>query len=75
MEPDGLKLYYKISRVEFLEFLARAADLFFEDSEMEDLPLFEKIEHLLDEVFPLVSATRVKQQITVDEFSESDDDY
>ena len=75
IDAEGLNRYSRIIKVEFLEFIARIADLFFADSEMEDLELYEKIEHVLDDVFPLVNAIRVKQQITVDEFSESDDDY
>ena len=74
-DPEGLKLYRKLTKVEFLEFISRVADLFFHESEMEDLQLYEKIEHVLDEVFPLVGATRVRQRVTVEEFSESDDDY
>ena len=67
--------YKKLQYVEFLEFLARIADLFFEGSEMEGLELHEKIEHILDEILPLVGAKRVKQKIVIEEFSESDDDY
>ena len=74
-DPEGLKQYRKLTKVEFLEFIARVADLFFHESEMEDLQLYEKIEHVLDELLPLVEATRVKQQVIVEEFSESDDDY
>lgn len=42
---------------------------------MEELKLFEKVEYILDELLPLVGAKRVKQKVTVEEFSESDDDY
>ena len=38
--PDGQAQYNKLSKVEFLEFLARIADLFFKESEMEDLHLY-----------------------------------
>ena len=47
--------------MEFLEFLARIAELYFEGSEMEELELYQKIEYLLDELLPLVNAKRVKQ--------------
>ena len=60
---------------EFLEFLARIAELYFKGSEMEELELFQKIEYLLDEILPLVGAKRVKQVTVIEEFSESDDDY
>ena len=42
---------------------------------MEELELNEKIEHLLDEILPLVGAKRVQQKIVIEEFSDSDDDY
>ena len=58
-DSEAIKQYSNISKVEFLEFIARIADLFFKESEMEDLTLYEKIEHILDEVFPLVGAKRV----------------
>lgn len=64
-----------MTKVEFLEFISRIAELSFHESELEDLHLFEKIEYILDDIFPLVGAKRVKQQIVVDEFSESDSDY
>lgn len=56
IDPKGVKHYGRIIKVEFLEFLSRIADLFFAESEMEDLNLYEKIEHVLDELFPLVGA-------------------
>ena len=61
--------------VEFLEFLARIAELYFEGSEMEELDLHVKLEYLLDELLPLVKAKRIKQTTVIEEFSESDDDY
>ena len=61
--------------VEFLEFLARIAELYFEGSEMEELELHQKLEFLLDEILPVVGAKRVKQTTVIEEFSESDDDY
>ena len=38
--PDGQLQYNKLTKVEFLEFLARISDLFFKESEMEDLFLY-----------------------------------
>ena len=46
--------------VEFLEFLARIAELYFEGSEMEEIDLHLKLEYLLDELLPMVNAKRVK---------------
>ena len=64
-----------VTHVEFLELLARIAELYFRDSEMEDLQLSEKIEYILDDLLPLVEMSRTKQKIMIEEFSESDDDY
>ena len=75
LASEGKLEYRKLRRVEFLEFLARISDLYFRESEMEELELYEKIEHVLDDLLPLIGGQRVKQEITVEEFSESDDDY
>ena len=55
--------------------IGRVADTYFAGSEMEDLQLAQKIEYLLDEILPVIGKSRVKQEIIIDEFSESDDDY
>ena len=75
LDQEGQVQYLKLSKVEFLEFLARIAELIFMESELEELPLHEKIEYLLDDLLLVINAKRVKQQITVAEFSDSDDDY
>lgn len=72
---EAVQAYKKLQYVEFLEFLGRVAELYFEGSEMEELELYQKIEYLLDELLPLVDAKRVKQVTVIQEFSESDDDY
>ena len=59
-DKNSLQDYNKLTYLEFLEFLARIAELYFEESEMEDLDLHVKIEYLLDEILPLVNAKRVK---------------
>ena len=74
-ERESLTSYHKMTYVEFLEFLARIAELYFEGSEMEELELHQKLEFLLDEILPVVGAKRVKQTTVIEEFSESDDDY
>jgi len=74
-DRDSLQEYNRLSYLEFMEFLVRVADLYFEDSEMKELELHEKFEYLLDEVLPLVNAKRVRQEIIIEEFSDSDDDY
>ncbi len=72
---DSLMNYYKMSYTEFLEFLARIAELYFEGSEMEEIDLHLKLEYLLDELLVMVNAKRVRQTTVIEEFSESDDDY
>ena len=75
LSHEGQSSYLKLNKVEFLEFIARASELFFKESEMEELPLYEKVEHVLDDILPIIGAKRVKQEVTVEEFSDSDDDY
>ena len=67
--------YIQITFVEFLEFLARIAELHFKDTEMEELLLSEKIGFMLDDLLTVVGCERVVQKIVIEEFSESDDDY
>ena len=57
---DSLQNYHSMSYTEFLEFLARIAELYFEGSEMEEIDLHLKLEYLLDELLPMVNAKRVK---------------
>ena len=51
--------YIQITFVEFLEFLARIAELHFKDSEMEELLLSEKIGFMLDDLLTVVGCERV----------------
>ena len=47
------KKYNEMPFCEFLEFVARLIELMFEDSEMEDLALDEKLELILEDLLPL----------------------
>ena len=67
--------YNKLIYVEFLEFLGRIAELYFAGSEMEDLRLWQKLEYLLDELLLIIGVKRIKQVATVEEYSDSDEDY
>ena len=60
LNRDATRKYTNMIYVEFLEFLTRIAELYFEGSEMEELELNVKLEYLLDEMLPLVGAKRVK---------------
>ena len=53
-----------VTYVEFLELLARIGELYFRDSEMEDLSLAEKIEYILDDLLPIVEMERTKQLLS-----------
>ena len=65
----------RLNFYEFLEFFCRAANMHFLNSEMEGLPLSEKIGHLMDEVFAkCLECERVKND-EVEMQSESDDEY
>ena len=62
--------------VEFLEIVCRGADLKFQGSELESVPLAEKIKHFLDELFLLHSLVRVDYSDAPKEnTSGSDSDY
>ena len=60
IEVDGAQQYLNLSKVEFYEFLARISELLFIDSEMAELQLCEKVEYVLDDIFPLIDEKRIK---------------
>jgi hypothetical protein len=74
-EKDALSKYRKLVYVEFLEFIARFSMKYFEQSEMVELELCEKIEYVLDAMFDVYGLKRERQVTTIEEFSASDDDY
>ena len=67
--------YIQITYVEFLEFIARIAEITFKGSELEHLELHKKIGHILDDLLVVVDCEKVEQKIVIEEFSESDDEY
>lgn len=67
--------YKRLQFVEFLEMIGRIADLKFKITEMERLPLNQKIEFILDELLTFVDEKRKDVQMQIDEESESDDEY
>ena len=75
LDEKEMKEYFKLYFIEFLEFIARLADMHFEESEMADLPLEDKLAFLLQDLLPLVQHSYKKNQILIEEFSDSDDDY
>ena len=43
--------------VEFLEFIARLIESLFKDCQLDDLPLEEKLEYILEDLLPLAGAS------------------
>ena len=72
---DGERQYNKLLFVEFLEAIARVAHQKFRDSELSQLALHHKIEHILDELFVHFGLTRSTQGIVEEEVTDSDSDY
>ena len=69
--------YMKMQPVEFFEMLGRVAHMKFKGSECDDLPLNEKIEFVLDDLFTAVKNLKRKPVVIQEEFEEtaSDSDY
>ena len=51
IDHNSVAIYDKLTYVEFLEFIARMAEFWFEDTEMDDYPLYRKIEYFLERMF------------------------
>ena len=74
-EESNIK-YKRLQFVEFLELIGRIADVKFKGTETDkSLSLAEKIEFVLEDILTIVDVRRKDVKITVDEQSESDDDY
>ena len=67
--------YRRLTFNEFLEFLARLVTLHFEESELGELPLDEKLEYIISDLLPLVNFDFKYVRMVVEEFSDSDDEY
>lgn len=52
--------YIQITFVEFLEFIARIAEITFKGSELEHIELHKKIGHILDELLVVVDCEKVE---------------
>ena len=64
----------QINFVEFLEFFGRLAELKYKDGPYRDAPLTEKIEMLMDVVFPIVNCTRNEVVIEIEYESVSEEE-
>ena len=71
---DGQARLLRMTFVEFLEFIGRIAIAKFFNSEMEELPLSEKISYILDDLFVVIGVQR-QEGFTEEEVSDSDSDY
>lgn len=70
--------YQRLVYKEFLEFVCRVAVIMFEETEMEEIPLSKKVEHILEQMIQhcLGQELTLKKQVTViEEFSDSDNEY
>ena len=76
-ENTEAQKYDKLSFVEFLEMIGRVADFKFRGSELEDVALVRKIEHVLDELFVVLghAAQRKSGHVDIEEATQSDSDY
>ncbi len=72
-ESQNHSNYFTVHLTEFLELIGRIAELKYREA--SGLALHEKIEFLLDMIFPLVDFSRVPVNINVEEESVSDDEY
>ena len=59
-DKDATAKYRKLQYVEFLEFIARFSIKIFEQSEMAELEIWEKIEYVLDAMFEPYKLKREK---------------
>ena len=75
-ETDDQYKYQIVHITEFCEMIARVADKNFERSEMEHLPLYIKIEHIIDAICEPFGYKVFKTEIKLPaDDSASDEDY
>lgn len=76
-ENDNSERYTKLQYPEFLEMIGRVAELKYRGSENEPLPLAEKIETVLDQIFVVLGPSAKRKDVDVDMeiLTESDSDY
>ena len=55
--------------------IARLVDILFKDSELDEAPLDEKLDYILEDLLPLAGHSFEPNKIVIEEFSDSDDDY
>lgn len=73
-EEKNILQYERMNYNEFLEFIARIADIWFEGTEMEEIPLYRKVEYFLERLLKLVDLQVMRQYTIIEEFSDSDQD-
>ena len=72
---DGSARMVRIDFVEFLEMIGRAAHVKFRGSELEELPLYRKIEFILADLFQFLSMQPSPINVDIEENTASDSDY
>lgn len=60
-EEKNILQYERMNYNEFLEFIARIADIWFEGTEMEEIPLYRKVEYFLERLLKLVDLQVMRQ--------------
>lgn len=66
--------YFRVTFVEFLEFFARMSELKFKDGPHKNESLIEKIQLLMDLVFPIVGMKRKEVKIEIEYVSVSEEE-
>lgn len=76
-ENDNPERYTKLQYVELLEMIGRVAEYKYRGSEQEPLPLAEKLETVLDQLFAVLGSGAKRKEVDVEneEVTESDSDY
>mmetsp|Transcript_26731 Transcript_26731/g.35776 ORF Transcript_26731/g.35776 Transcript_26731/m.35776 type:complete len:181 (+) Transcript_26731:500-1042(+) len=64
-DENMAKRYNELPFVEFCEFIGRLIESLFKESELEELPLDEKLEYILEDLMPLAGNTFVPNRTMV----------
>ena len=76
-EVENHKQYFILKFVEFIELIGRIAEFKFMSTAMNSIPLYQKIEYILDEIIPYILPGKERKlpEIVELDHSDSDDDY
>ena len=75
-EKEGSQKYYELRFVEFIEMIGRIAEVKYANTSMMEIPLHERIEYIMDDIFPKMLNKERNPVVIIDvEESASDEDY